>query len=215
MSRPRDTISDMNSSFEPTPPVTQTPQSPEFGGTYPVSLSDALAPSATLTGAKLAAKAKLIASLAHIRQIDAIGAPYAGHLMRTTARAVSINGRLATEDQLDRFDVEAAALLHDTCEDTDVTIEQLLIAGISHDVVEAVTLLTHGKNEQRETYLRRLSGSRLATLVKIADTLDNSDPVRLRAITDPIRRARLTTKYDGQLDFLIASSNGWITRSLI
>jgi len=182
-------------------------QRPEFTDTYPMTIDELLAPAPQITGVKLAAKAKAVASLAHFGQVDAIGAPYYGHLLRTSARATTIVGRMRHGDRLDRHVVEAVAMLHDCCEDTPVTPSQLKTAGFPDAVVNAVTVLTHGQ-EPRTEYLALITRSLLTTVVKIADTLDNTDVVRQRAISDTARRTRLAAKYHGQLKLLLDATAG-------
>jgi (p)ppGpp synthase/HD superfamily hydrolase len=174
----------------------------------------ALADPTPVSGPTLAAKAKMIASRAHDGQLDAAGAPYAGHLMRTAARATTILGRMGHRAGLDRFEIEAIAWLHDTCEDTFVTPEHLIAAGFPISVVDPVMRLTH-RDEPRAEYLAGVTGSLAATIVKIADTLDNTDEVRLAKIADPDRQARLRAKYAGQLDLLLAATGGAVDRSML
>ena len=115
---------------------------------------------------------------------------------------------------LDHHVVEATAVLHDTCEDTGVTAAQLRAAGIADEVVDAVVLLTHD-GHSREAYLDRVASSLLATVVKIADTLDNTDPVRRRAIGDEQTERRLADKYAGQLERLIDATGGRVTAQML
>lgn len=178
----------------------------------PLTLADALQrATAPFHGVELAAKAKLIASLAHTGHLDAAGAPYYGHLISVAARAETIRGRMT--DTLDRYEVEATALLHDVLEDTPVTFDELRIAGIPHTVLTAVSLLTH-RGQPRQPYLEDIAANPLSRLVKIADTLDNTDPVRLAKVTDSERRVRLTVKYNGQLQLLLDASSGTIDPSM-
>jgi (p)ppGpp synthase/HD superfamily hydrolase len=184
----------------------------EMTTTQPLNLRTALARCPEpAQGVHLAAKAKSIAALAHHGQVDAIGAPYSGHLARVASRAETIRGRMA--NPLDRFEVEAAAWLHDVLEDTPVTSDELRIAGIPAGVLLAVNLLTH-RGGDRATYLQAITANPLALLVKISDTVDNSDPVRLAAVNDPERKDRLATKYEGQLEMLINATGGTITTSM-
>lgn len=179
----------------------------------PLTLADALARSVTpLIGPELTSRARLIASLSHQGQLDAIGSPYWGHLARVAARAESIRGRMV--EPFDRFDVEAVAWLHDVLEDTPVTFDELRIAGMISNVCQAVAVLTH-RGEPRESYLARISAHPLARLVKIADTLDNTDPVRRRSIADASRREKLGRKYDGQLQMLLNAAGGSITADML
>jgi (p)ppGpp synthase/HD superfamily hydrolase len=160
----------------------------------------------------MASRARLIASLAHHGQTDAIGAPYWGHLARVAAYAETIRGR--TSAPFDRYDVEAVAWLHDVLEDTPVTYDELRIAGMNPSVCQAVALLTH-RGQPRAEYLSRVAAQPLARLVKIADTLDNTNPVRRAAIPDADRRERLARKYDGQLQLLLDAAGGTITADML
>ena len=67
---------------------------------------------------------------AHKDQMDKSGVPYVFHPWHVAEQMV-------TEESC------AAALLHDVIEDTDVTADDLLKAGISEEVVRAVEMLTH------------------------------------------------------------------------
>jgi (p)ppGpp synthase/HD superfamily hydrolase len=116
--------------------------------------------------------------------------------------------------QFDRYDVEAVAWLHDVLEDTQVTFAELRIAGLNQSVCQAVALLTH-RGEPRAEYLSRIAANPLARLVKIADTLDNTDPVRRAAIPDAARRERLGRKYDGQLQLLLDAAGSTITADML
>lgn len=179
---------------------------------HKTTLSEALERSdAPLEGVHMTAKARLIAALAHHGQVDAIGAPYNGHLARVASYAESIRGRMG--EPLDRHDVEAVAWLHDVLEDTPVTFDELRIAGLPSQVCSAVSLLTH-RGEERRIYLAKIAENPLARLVKIADTRDNTDPKRLEAVIDKGRQARLATKYAGQMELLLEASGGTIDRSM-
>lgn len=52
-----------------------------------------------------------------------------------------------------------AGLLHDVVEDTDYTFEDLLAAGISSEVVDALRLLTHEKSSNYMDYVERIAQS--------------------------------------------------------
>jgi len=66
-----------------------------------------------------------------------------------------------------------AAVLHDVLEDTSATAAELHAAGMSHEVVEAISLLTKQESMRYEDYIVRLSCNELARQVKIADIRDN------------------------------------------
>lgn len=66
----------------------------------------------------------------------------------------------------------ATAFLHDIIEDTDVTAEDLLNAGILPKVVDAVVLMTKVKDDDYiyERYISDISQNELAREVKLCDT---------------------------------------------
>ena len=92
--------------------------------------------------------------------------------------------------------VVAAALLHDVVEDTALTTDVLLAAGLPRRVVPVVLLLTHADDEASDAYCARMAVDADADvwLVKFADLDDNSDLVRLAEL-DAATVARLRSKY--------------------
>lgn len=68
-----------------------------------------------------------------------------------------------------------AGVLHDTLEDTNVTVDSLVRAGFAHDVIVALEHLTRRKNEEYFAYIERLRGNWIAKVVKLADLRDNLD----------------------------------------
>ena len=107
---------------------------------------------------------------AHKEQRDKSGLPYVFHPWHVA------------EQMTDEASC-TAALLHDVIEDTDITAEYLLGAGISPEVVEAVKLLTHPKDTDYFEYVRGLKQNPIARAVKLADLRHNSDPTR--TVPDP------------------------------
>ncbi|MBQ7993189.1 MAG: HD domain-containing protein [Solobacterium sp.] len=75
-----------------------------------------------------------------------------------------------------------SALLHDTVEDTDITLEKLRELGMSEEVIACVDCLTHREGEPRKDYLERIAANYDAVCVKLADLTHNSD---LSRIADP------------------------------
>lgn len=152
-----------------------------------------------LTGVHLLAAASALAAEVHAGQVDALGAPYLGHINRVTAYAEGLRVRYALE--LDRFAVAATATLHDAVEDSDLTVVDLEDRGFPAEVVQAVALLTHVPHTPRGEYLQSIAADPLARVVKLADTWDNADPVRLRTVAenDPERAERLAAKYSEAL----------------
>ena len=109
-----------------------------------------------------------LASTAHANQKERDGRPYVGHSLR-------VMEAMPTND----FDARAVAVLHDVVEDTLASIDDLIDAGFSIRVVEAVRTLTISKGEHYTKYIENISKCPLATRVKLADLMDNMDITRL------------------------------------
>ncbi|MBQ1280880.1 MAG: HD domain-containing protein [Oscillospiraceae bacterium] len=114
---------------------------------------------------KLTMRAMAIAYAAHHGQVDKAGMPYIFHPMHLA------------EQMSDEYST-CAALLHDTVEDTDVTIGDLE-AEFPREVTEAIRLLTHEKGTDYLEYVRSIKGNPIALAVKLADLAHNSDETRL------------------------------------
>lgn len=117
-------------------------------------------------------KALRIALSVHAGQVDKGGNPYILHPLR-------ICKRLRTNDQ----ELMAIALLHDTVEDGEITLQDLLNEGFSLRVVTAIDLLTHPDGMEYMDYIKRLQGNPDAVKVKKEDLKDNSDLTRLKGLT--------------------------------
>ncbi|MCK5015563.1 MAG: HD domain-containing protein [Candidatus Peribacteraceae bacterium] len=89
--------------------------------------------------------------------------------------------------------LRAVAYLHDVIEDTDWTSVDLLMAGISVEIVAAVVALTKVKGESYDAYIKRVMSNYFATLVKIADMTHNMDITRLPMIR--VKDAARNRKY--------------------
>lgn len=125
---------------------------------------------------------------AHKDQIDKSGVPYVFHPWHVA-------------EQMTDEETTAAALLHDVIEDSDTTAEDLLAAGISERVTEAVKLLTHDEDEPYMDYLARIKGDPIARAVKLADLGHNSDTARFdRPLTE--RDIRRLEKYQKAIAML-------------
>lgn len=92
------------------------------------------------------------------------------------------------------------ALLHDLVEDTNLTIQDIINEGFSTEVVNALKLLTHDKNEDYYTYIKRISANPVARDVKIGDLTHNSDLTRLSEIN--VEDKERTKKYQKCLSYL-------------
>lgn len=133
-------------------------------------------------------RALLIATTAHLGQVDKNGAPYIEHPVR-------VSELVATDD------AKAVALLHDTIEDTEVTAESLRNAQVPEHVIEAVVLLTRSVHVPSEEYYRKIKTNPLALEVKLADISDNTSPERTQYL-DKKTRLRLQKKYTHALSIL-------------
>ena len=135
-----------------------------------------------------------LAGLAHTGQMDKSGREYVLHPIRVMLRCEP-HGRA----------VQMAAALHDVVEDTWVTLDLLRTMGFPAEVVEAVDAISRRKPEEGYTaYIDRCSRNRIATLVKLADLEDNSDPNR--RFGDNWQETM--AKYAKARDVLLASLNG-------
>ncbi|MGW0121472.1 HD domain-containing protein [Streptomyces sp. NPDC003327] len=124
-----------------------------------------------------------LAATAHAGQYDKIGVPYVEHVRAVAAGLAPFGDELVM-----------AGLLHDVLEDTDLTADELLAAGVPARVVRIVEAVTNRADVPYEERLRRISGDRDATLVKIADNAHNSLPARSERLPAD-RRERLAAKY--------------------
>ena len=128
-----------------------------------------------------------IARKAHEGQLDKAGVDYIEH-------PIYVASQVDTEEE------KAVALLHDVIEDSPVSAEELLQAGLPETVVTAVQVLTKKKEQDYQTYLETVKKNPLARVVKLADLKHNSNLSRLSSITEKDRE-RLK-KYKKAIDFL-------------
>jgi (p)ppGpp synthase/HD superfamily hydrolase len=137
---------------------------------------------------ELIERARAIATDAHRGQVDKTGHPYITHPTRVSGRV----RRLFPDAPAG---VEAAALLHDVIEDTQVSGSALEAAGIPQEVVAAVDAVSKRSGEAEEDYFARIRGNPWAVMVKTADIEDNTDPARVAELDDATR-TRLARKYE-------------------
>ena len=105
-----------------------------------------------------------IANRAHHGQLDYNGVPYIFHPIHLA-------------EQMDDEISCCVALLHDTVEDTDVTLEELKTI-FPAAVTDAVALLTHSSDVDYFDYVRAIKDNPIARKVKLADLAHNSDQSR-------------------------------------
>ena len=114
---------------------------------------------------ELTIKAMNLAYHAHHGQFDKGGVPYIFHPIHL---AEEMDDEIST----------CVALLHDTVEDTAVTLEDLS-KEFPAEVVNAVRLLTHGEDVDYFDYVRAIKQDPIAVKVKLADLRHNGDPKRI------------------------------------
>lgn len=107
-----------------------------------------------------------IAQKAHVGQLDKGGKPYINH-------PIAVSKMVNSEEE------KIVALLHDTVEDSEITIKDIKQYGFSDNVVDAITSMTKRTGETYDEYIKRLSQNNLAIKVKLADLKHNSDISRI------------------------------------
>lgn len=105
---------------------------------------------------------------AHCGQVDKSGADYINHPL-TVAAQVS-----------DDVSAIIVALLHDTVEDTALTLDELREKiPLTDDEAAALSLLTHDEKIPYLDYVAAIKSNELARRVKVADLKHNSDLSRI------------------------------------
>ena len=124
-----------------------------------------------------------IAYKAHHGQLDYNGIPYIFHPIHL---AESMDDEISC----------CVALLHDTVEDTTVTLEDLK-AIFPTEVTDAVALLTHNDDTDYFEYVRTIKDNPIARKVKLADLAHNSDQSRcVGSDLSEERKAAWRAKYE-------------------
>ena len=108
-------------------------------------------------------KAQGFAKNKHSSQLDDSGKPYFTHL----EQVVSILKQV-TDDE----DIICAAYLHDTLEDTETTVKEL-VTKFGERIANLVCEMTHAGKKDEHGYYFPLLKSREAILIKFADRLSN------------------------------------------
>ena len=112
-----------------------------------------------------------IAIQAHRDQKDKSGREYVMHPIRVAERCKDPRAKIV-------------ALLHDTIEDTEVTVEYLREEGFPEEIINGILSVTKKEGESYEDFVRRAAENEIGIIVKKADLEDNMDIRRLREITD-------------------------------
>ena len=116
-------------------------------------------------------KAIKIATTAHDGQIDKAGAPYIFHPLRVM---------MAGKSDIERI----CGVLHDTIEDSDITLEFLQKEGFPEEILAILDCLTKRHGESYDDFISRILKKKTACLVKLADLHDNMDLSRISDSTD-------------------------------
>lgn len=106
---------------------------------------------------------KNLARQAHRYQVDQAGRDYFDAHLRPIADGAQVFGE----------DAIAAAWLHDIIEDTYVTVDGLVAAGVSTEVVAAVESVTRRSDETYKELIGRAAAQPLGRLVKLVDNAWN------------------------------------------
>ncbi|MCY6483891.1 GTP pyrophosphokinase [Clostridium aestuarii] len=114
----------------------------------------------------LLSKAIIIATQAHEGQTDKGGNPYILHPLRIM---------LKMNDETSQI----VAILHDTIEDTDITLEYLSKEGFSEETIKALSSITRIRDEDYMQFIKRCKNNRIGRIVKLADLEDNSNIKRI------------------------------------
>lgn len=146
-----------------------------------------------MNGSEMIAAARLIAKLAHKGQKDKAGRDYFTH-------PEAVAAMLETPEE------KTVGYLHDTVEDTDVTVEEIR-AVFGDEIADAVALMTHTDGVPYMDYVKEIGKNPLARKVKLADLTHNMDISR---IPNPTQRDydRIEKKYKPAYVYLKGSLTG-------
>ena len=124
----------------------------------------------------------------HKNQKDKSGKPYILHPLHVMETVKS-------------DDAKIVAILHDIIEDTDVTEKDLLNAGLSKHIVDAIVMRTRTGDIGYMDYVKKVSSNPLAKEVKLADLQHNMDLRRISTLTE--KDLDRTRKYQIAYHYLI------------
>ncbi len=158
-----------------------------------------------MTGPETVAKAYVIASQAHQFQLYKDGTPKMVHGVRMSLQAPRYD-----------FNCQAAALLHDVVEKSDMySLDDLRSEGFSEGIVNCIDALTQrtSTGETYDDYINRVvAGGGIAVNTKIRDLwdkLDNLPKIRNILTEKDIEKLKTAQQYWLKLT-QIAKDNGWL-----
>jgi (p)ppGpp synthase/HD superfamily hydrolase len=140
-----------------------------------------------LTEDQMFLKAATVASRVHAKQLRKDGTPYIAHAIRVAIRC---------ETKLQKI----VGLLHDTVEDTDLTLDDLREIGFTEEVIEAVDSVTRRPYESYAEFIQRAKLNELGCVVKLADIEDNLED---QTALDPDEAAFLRKRYVRAMEVLV------------
>ena len=143
----------------------------------------------------LVVKALAVAQEAHTGQKDKNGKPYILHPIRV-ADSLKDHGE----------ETQAAGLLHDVIEDTDLTIEDLHLMKFPLNVIFLVEILTKKDDVSYKDYVYNIGWTPQAIIIKIADIMDNY-PRFERPLPEDFKG--LKKRYDWAIDYLSDKLSMW------
>lgn len=144
-------------------------------------------------------------------RVDKGGNPYALHLIDVVSKLNSLADAIVTgvTDEM-----RQAAILHDTVEDTDASLDDLLHYGFSDEVVRLVDALTHRDGERKLDYWNRVfAAGPEARAIKAADALSNANMGRLNRMPTERDMAK-SMMYSTLHDYMIMGGNARLMRLL-
>ncbi|WP_314001886.1 HD domain-containing protein [uncultured Paenibacillus sp.] len=135
------------------------------------------------------AKAIMLAAKHHEGQKDKGGNPYVFHPFRLMLRAMKEEDRIV-------------AVLHDTIEETALTLEDLRHEGFGAEIIAAVDSLTRREEESYDEFIMRIKRNPLARRVKVLDLQDNTELTRTKKPSE--KTVKRLEKYSKALDMLLS-----------
>ena len=128
-----------------------------------------------------------VANMYHLNQVrDGSGLPYIIH-------------PLAVMSNVNTLDEKIVAVLHDTVEDCDCSLDDLRRFRIEEHTIDAVNAISKRNGEKQEDYLDRVMTNELAYTVKLVDIKHNMSDMSL---IEPKTEARWRAKYEKSLRHL-------------
>lgn len=142
----------------------------------------------TMAYSKDVEAAKALATRMHKGQVDKACLPYITHPERVAAR-------------LKTPEAQVVGWLHDTVEDTMLTLEEIE-AQFGSETAAAVDAVSRRAGEKWGDYLERVAENPMARQVKISDLIDNSNLQRIPQVT--MKDAERQKRYNKALRKLLS-----------